>query len=401
MTSRTDRRVSMDRKSWASFYETITEVALVGRGEYLMEEPIMFGRAFTRKPLMSSEISVLQPDQVVGEEVRAWGYPAVTWKDGVEKPQFGTFNSKLPDGSFEMQEAEIPFWDDVETWNVSRGYAFLWMQSPSTPTASENKWWITDERAEPRYGSGYSAKVVLEASTSPWLAPDWEMLYGIVENPNLPLDYLDRSDIDIVGHGGDALIWRGVPSPNIQVHPKYLSSTAQTFYANTYNSDPLQLANWFRVSVWSDAPCDVEFVFATVHEVFDSTVGWTYPSRTEPSLILSYTATNQWQGLEGRIENTWRRYTKPDCYYVDDELLGFVFARVRNGTPGQVVHFDNINMSLDYTTTNHISNLTIGVAEWVRGDKGEYIGAKLWFSTTNEILVFDEWCQVTGGPSCT
>jgi len=57
MTTRGDQRTNIDRKSWPSFYELIAEATLSGRGEYLMDEPMYFGRAFARKPLMSYEVT--------------------------------------------------------------------------------------------------------------------------------------------------------------------------------------------------------------------------------------------------------------------------------------------------------------------------------------------------------
>lgn len=75
---RLDLRTTVDRQSWKSFQNMIVGVSTRGRGEYLMDEFLRFGRAFTKKPLMSFETTALDAGTTAGSDIRAFGYPEVS-----------------------------------------------------------------------------------------------------------------------------------------------------------------------------------------------------------------------------------------------------------------------------------------------------------------------------------
>ena len=81
---------------------------------------------------------------------------------------------------------------------------------------------------------------------------------------------------------------------------------------------------------------------------------------------LPYSGWRAWPTTYTKLSNTFVPW---DTYWT------FRF-RVK-GTPGTVVHLDNIFLSLQMRN-QEIPILTVGVDEWIRDESGVYIGAKLW-----------------------
>lgn len=70
---RSENRRDLDRKTWADLTRAGFDVRVTGSGEFLTNEPIMFGKAFEAPPFFT--FSSVGGVAIGGPEVKAIGWP--------------------------------------------------------------------------------------------------------------------------------------------------------------------------------------------------------------------------------------------------------------------------------------------------------------------------------------
>lgn len=318
----------------------------------------------------------------------------------------------LSDGSFEHQ-AEV--WDDTyipsvgeweSTYNLTYdfvGYQLIRLANltPPWPGNSNNwvqtgaatvdpRWVISDEQAypnEPGYQGRWSAMYEFDSEPdSNWLIP-----FKPDANP----------------------FWAEEGWTDEQVESNIWTASYDGGESNfafpvggfrPIGLNPPQAKTTFALHVFSDGPCTLEFLRRD----------W-IPEGPEPTFVLDLMTVSQdfpvvadaWSEVrfvtftDPRI---WPNHPDEIGHQDDDIAFGYetIFQsfklRVRGGSPGQKVWVDNCWIWPDLTTAS-MPHLTVGVAEWVRDDKGMYVGAHLWFKLgssagSSAVVVADEVGQV-------
>lgn len=252
------------------------------------------------------------------------------------------------------------------------GHSNHWIQSGVAANATP-RWVVSDDQAypnEPGYQGRWSAKYEFDAvSESPWLIP---FPAGSGGNPfSAPTQDEGWTDEEI-----ETNIWTCAHDVG------YTDATWPMGGFRPIGLNPAQVRTTFAIHAYSDGPCTLEV----------SRRDWSYDgpapyfsrelsvqTQTFPVLANTWGEARFVSLIDPRI---WPNY--PDTIDGADNLVGTdsIFStfkvRVTGGAPGQKVYVDNCWIWPDFTTTS-APLLTVGVAEWIRDDKGMYVGARLWF----------------------
>ena len=401
----------LDRRTWSQVERLQYEVVMRGSGEYLMEEPIYFGRAYSNPPNFSYSAAADGggDDSLVRPHIFTPPTDANKHLDaqGVSTSTLGT-NNWIQDPGFEVQGqwigtvARAAIIPDVhaytETWNsqyifedyVSTVYyprePYLvnrWIQTTDT----NSRWSVSSDKAHD-LGLGYvgehSAKYVFGNETSSnWLIPIQVSNQGLWSYPNGD----EPSTDEWWWHS--AILW-----------PHWNTSYAPEGFA--YSAPPPHFDGFDGFChVWSDSDCELELYsyewdfsgspFEDEYPEWDPTLETDIRIRNEHKQTFTLTA-NTWNKIEYHFPYTNRRsmtfpyqpWTTPgDSTDYNPSIAFWTWRyRINGGSPGQVVHMDNIYV---WPTLRNVSMpiITIGVAEWITDRNDEfgqvYIGAKLWF----------------------
>jgi len=163
------------------------------------------------------------------------------------------------------------------------------------------------------------------------------------------------------------------------VHPlaeiKLMSRNDLTDAQWPYYDPPLD-GYWVEFSVYADAPATFELVAA-------NWIDWDlYENATHETFTVEHPGDGSWLTSEAWFPDTLNKF-RADDWWVDRWVVLLFRAKAKAGTQ---VRIGDVFFSWDFTSRVESDKLTIGVAEWVRGDKGEYVGAKLWMKTGEEIV---------------
>lgn len=395
---RAEVRQDVDRRTWADLERAGFDVQVKGYGEYLTVNPIMFGQAFEAPPFFTFSVTGTMAG---GGEVKAIGWPT-DFEPKVYTPMgdwtgIGSQLQRegwLPDGSFEHQ-AEVwgdPYIPSIGEWDISydifdsQGWQKIGVASyDELPFAGTSNWWIqigppantgprwecSDEQAypnEPGYKGRWSAMYEFDAEPiSPWLVPVNVAAFNPVWSEDFWTDEMTETNIYTMTHDCNY---------ENSVYP-------DGGYMPIAMNPPLNKTT-FTAHVYSDGPCEFEFYRRD----------WGWWGGEDPTYSLDL-------GLDGLViaiaPNVWSeaRFVSPinpaqwpnyPLIIADQDELFFrtIKLRVKGGSPGQKVYIDNCWLWPDLTTRG-APLLTIGVAEWIRDDRGMYLGAHLWFKTGTEV----------------
>lgn len=404
----------IDRRSWAQIERLKYDVIMRGSGEYLMDEPIYFGRAYSAPPTFtySAAAQVSEEDMLLPHIFTPPRDAAKTDIDaqGVSPSTMGT-NNWVQDPGFEVQgqwigevtDAEVI--PDVHIYNTGASYANIiydnyvaasfvrepywsncWVQ-----TADSNTRWVVSADKPHDLGLGYagkySAKYVFGSETSSnWLQPIYTTDWGT--------------------HGGglpaqDEWLWASA-----KIWPS--SKTADTSEGFIYAEPPPYFSGWDGFThIWSDSDCELE-TYSYEWDYSDSPFEDEYPDWQKP-----WRGTNDDLGIRMRnfdnqmfqvTADTWNKiefyfpYTNDKAYpnfpykpwsvpgddtdYNPGEAFWSWRFRINNGSTNQIVYLDNTYI---WPRLRNLAMpiITIGIAEWITDFNDEfgevYVGAKLWF----------------------
>jgi len=256
----------------------------------------------------------------------------------------------------------------------------LFTQPPrSTSDMSDVGWNVTSDRHAAGRSSLYSAQCVLdEDGETPWLTYSMEELVGMyaaIDN-----DETQHTGQIINGEITDRLVWASWDAP---MGLPSLDRAAKNYgWPEWYYHNPPMRAAWFRFSAYAEEPCTFKVPVSTWNWGNEVATEWSTARGVEENLYLDYLRADHslthpgggWETFEIHLDTSYRQY---EMEY-EDRYVTFL-VQVTDGTPGTIVGVDDFFVSDDYEELVGEDKLTIGVAEWVRGDHGEYIGAKLWF----------------------
>lgn len=363
------KKTELDRGTWAELDKIAFDIIVRGTGEYLMEEPIWFGRPFEEPPFFTYSAVFRRFPGI--EAVRAVSLP----NEGVS-PVASTRGNHLwqdhffPDGSFEHQmiwgDPVIPHWAtsyprfqkiDSEQTGTSpwlTDYDNLWVQEPA-----KQQWSVSSDVSYSvpfGYQGSYSAKYVFGADPSPALVPfaPWESqpvpLYdgGPPERGIWSHRFQSQRDDDVVYQ---APAW----NPRQGEFRYVVHAFSEDSFMLEVTAVPFLVANgdYFPIEGKSE-----DFLVeggAWKELVFD----WSVPFEYEPNFPFA-----------GKFpEGVF------DPGYVRVEF------RVKDGSPGQAVYLDEI-WGQPRLRPTALPLITIGVAEWVRDEYDMYVGAILWFKVS-------------------
>lgn len=398
-------RTDLDRQLWAGLDKTAFNLRVKGTGQHLMPDPLYFGQAYDQPPVFSYSAVItnagvgypgakslvrLHPDFI------AASYPA---SQGDTLATQGLF----VDGSFEHQmifsDPVIPVLSDSTYQKIyTEKYSGSWY--PIRPGRNTNGWvqgFETNSRwavSTDRYNSipapdregRHSAKYTFDVpGSSRWLypttaaSPAWGIQTGTEEQQRFECV---SHTLDISDH-----------------YPGGLGQVRGPFHnpgANTYT---------YEIHTWTDGDATLEFNWT----------GWDFegwsggdgdyfagdPSWGNTVRVLkdeTFTQPMQPGGWEKHVfEVYWPHWpnapvapilagkigTVPD-WDVPTVAYATTRFRVTGGTTGQVAHFDDASGYLNLQTVPPASLITIGVAEWIRDERGSYVGARLWFRAESE-----------------
>ena len=375
--SRTERETRLDRESWATIAKVGFDVLVKGSGEFLMDEPIMFGRAFEYPPFFT--YSAAFRSSPIFSDVRAVGVPT----NGVN-PVAGTRGHSLlqdqffPDGSFEHQmiwsDPVIPHWSS----GYSRYQKIAAEQTGTSPWSTDrNNWWV-QEPAKGQwqvssdvswvrpfgYPSRYSAKYVFGQNPSPKLVP-----FYAFENQPEPFYGGEPPEVGIWSH-------------KFQFQPDY----PPVFQAPAWN--PRQGEFRYVIRTFSESEFDLE---VTAVPFYKHPTNGSYQELKKETRTFAVEP-GKWN--EFTMDWSLPFEVEPNHPFTGNSPLGEWLAdgwvRVeivaRNGTSGQAVYVDEVEGQPRLRPTS-LPLLTVGVAEWVQDEQGMYVGAKLWFKLGTEDYV--------------
>lgn len=411
----------LDRSQWANIDRLMYEFRAHGRGEYLFEEPIYFGQAFSTPPTLAYSTIT---DQVEGEAVIPNRVvPPKDYRRNADQYGLGTHSQgtnppPILDPSFEVQGQYVPLmgseaqripvtseiveaspfgdwpneirvvWDRdgytaQNTWDTRQpGYVNSWVQTDEV----RGRWSISGDK-ERDYGVGargkYSAKfTVVDPGSTNWLIPiGWDTWFAYDTFPNYP-DYPGAAhwcfitlvtEGEFVGTGEPPVMfgWNGTASVWSDTDCEF-EAWEYCFWADETNSD------WWDYSYMPQSyGSDVSLLYGDMYTDHAS------PSSSVARLGSDNKVTvpivgGEWNDISfylPRDRNQWQ----PMNYSVGGPGLIYETFRFRlnNAVAGQVVYLDNIYLWPDVKNI-YVPMVTVGVAEWVQDEHGAYIGAKLW-----------------------
>lgn len=258
---------------------------------------------------------------------------------------------------------------DIDDTIPVAGTSNWWIQI-GPPTATEPRWVVSDDRAypdEPGYQGRWSARYEFDAEpTSPWLVPVNPLGFNPIWSEQSWTDEMIESNIYTAVH---------------DLHRKHFNIPEG--YMPIAMNPPLRNTTW-ACHAYSDGPCTIEFN--------KRYWGWwggvdpTFSAEVENATVSAPVPTDAWTEIKFVCPvdpALWPNYPTVDNGYTELFFFQTYKLRVTGGLPGQRVYIDNCWLWPDMTTQG-TGLLTIGVAEWVRDEKGMYIGAHLWFKTGSE-----------------
>lgn len=385
---RAGQRETFDRETWAQFDRAIYNMRLEGVGEYLMQDPLYFGRAYDRPPFFT--YSAVRQQKAGTEDVYAIGRPHHAVIGAIATRSHCLYEDQyFNDGSFEHQmlwsDPVIPTWAQTSWTNYQKiedeqggSYSYPrypanangWVQEPK-----KTLWTITGDQSftdHPGYKGDYSATYTFDTDPeSPWLLPIYSPAAEDQPYKSFGLSAADR--------------WKGCWSHAIQINVDGFG-----WYLNAPAWSPKQGEHRYTVHTYSDGSCQLE-----AHVLWWGTDGvnrWDWGEQTETFDVQA----NVWN--EHEFLTTVPGYIYPNYPNIGqqasvainaqwgispDTNFATVRFRITGGAAGQKAYIDEVwgMPRLRPTTTPMI---TIGVAEWVKDDHDMYIGARLWFRVENE-----------------
>lgn len=381
---REQTRQEIDRHTWADLDRIAFPVGVSGSGEYLTPEPVTFGRAFEAPPFFT--FSVVASDLAGTQEIRAIGWPnehTDPTKSALQR------EGRVFDGSFEHQMIwDDPYIPSVVEWPNTYSTSFLawqkiqaeqsagsllpglsnhWIQTGAT---TGDRWVISNDRAypnEPGYQGQYSAKYVFGSDPdSRWLIPvfpqfnPWYVEDGWTEDQVL-------TNVWSASHDGNG--------PRLG---EYLSEGG---YMPIAMNPPMSIET-LVCHAWSDGACEVELYWRIWSGSIDAAIPPTYSAELASTSVVRVIPAGQWTECKGVFSVPFAVWPNYPTQAEDWSQTNFQLykLRVKGGVPGQVVYLDNVWAWPDLTTRGG-GLITVGVAEWVRDDRGQYVGAYLWFKT--------------------
>lgn len=361
----------LDRRTWSQIERLQHEVVMRGSGEYLMDEPIYFGRAYSTPPAFS--YSAAARDAAVSGKVMPQIFvpPKEAVKHGVDGQGVSassmTTNSWVQDPGFEVQGQWIGevtdahvipgvHYEDDDAQIIWKNYAFTsyaprepfymnrWVQSND----SNARWIVSSDKPHDLglgYAGKYSAKYTFGSdSSSNWL---------------IPFQVTDWGHKPIWG-GYDMYMWWSV-----NTWPTFDLSYAKD--GIIYSEPPPYFAGWDGFCyVWSDSDCELE-TYCYEWDESDSPFEDEYPE-WDPTLETGIRVRNIDNQKFQLVANSWNRVeyyfpmtnSKSFSYpyqpwtvpgdatdYNPGECFWTWRYRINNGSPGQVVYFDNAYVLLD------------------------------------------------------
>jgi hypothetical protein len=376
-----------------------------GVGEHYTEDPVLFGRAFSRAPTLSFSVVSGSDTQVLpsvglanwqgGPNCRGLGWTSNLGPYQVIADPFfehqGQFNQIVT--STVIPTASTVVWGDSQTirtlWNSSVGAGVDWPREPDMAnlwcqgTERRGSWSLSTDQSFIPEGSkasnDWSAKCVLEEEESnvliplysdeswfwDWAAPTsgtWDVESIVSVYQAVPVGYTDPVE---------RYTWSAEP-PAMAGWDGYAS-----VFADAVGVLRVRAVNWLAVSG------GMSFVdYETVPLRDDPSGHYSTYVRYANDLVQDFVVeANRWNTFDVSLPmvNPDRALTNfPNTVPEDQGPSNWRFEYSFVGSPGTTVYLDNLHM-WNRIVNSRPTFMTIGVEKWLIDEAGAYIGAYLWF----------------------